>query len=474
MQIRNLPLAACLAAFGLLASLPLIATDTVTYTYDANGRLTKADYGGGKSVTYTYDKAGNILSAASQSPDNTLRIFLSPAGAGSVSGPGIACPGTCVHAFTTAQQVSLTATPQGTLKLLAWGGDLSSTANPFAFNLDADRNLTAYFGGSSGMTVPAKGIPDSAEFGPSGNNPGYDGNGDGIPDYQQPNVGSFPTAAGGGYATLAVPNGQGLANIQAVGNPHPADAPGMNFPYGFFAFTVTGVGPSGVVATLYLPKNVAIVKYYKYGPTPDDSSPHWYDFAFNGTTGAEIFQDASQTRILLHLVDAQRGDDVLTVDGQVVDAGGPAAVPAPAIALNPASLDFSDVVVQSNLSRIVSVSNNGDADLLIGTVGQGNGLAAPFTFTGDGCSNATLHPGQTCSLTVRFAPTATGPANDDFAIPSNDPNSNLLTVPVQGNGVDQLTGEQVTMVPALGAWGLLALAASLLALGMARLRGVAR
>ena len=34
----------------------------VTYTYDAAQRLSKADYGNGKSISYTYDKAGNLLS----------------------------------------------------------------------------------------------------------------------------------------------------------------------------------------------------------------------------------------------------------------------------------------------------------------------------------------------------------------------------------------------------------------------------
>ncbi len=35
--------------------------DNVTYTYDDAGRLTKADYGGGKTITYTYGKSGNML-----------------------------------------------------------------------------------------------------------------------------------------------------------------------------------------------------------------------------------------------------------------------------------------------------------------------------------------------------------------------------------------------------------------------------
>lgn len=43
-----------MVAFGLFAG-------TVNYTYDAAGRLTKADYGSAGSIAYEYDKAGNLL-----------------------------------------------------------------------------------------------------------------------------------------------------------------------------------------------------------------------------------------------------------------------------------------------------------------------------------------------------------------------------------------------------------------------------
>jgi YD repeat-containing protein len=50
----------------LSTAAPLKSTDarstTIQYTYDAAGRLIKADYGGGKSITYTYDANGNLLS----------------------------------------------------------------------------------------------------------------------------------------------------------------------------------------------------------------------------------------------------------------------------------------------------------------------------------------------------------------------------------------------------------------------------
>jgi len=44
--------------FGLLAAAPVGAA-SVTYTYDALGRLTQVVYDDGKTITYAYDEAGN-------------------------------------------------------------------------------------------------------------------------------------------------------------------------------------------------------------------------------------------------------------------------------------------------------------------------------------------------------------------------------------------------------------------------------
>ena len=192
--------------------------------------------------------------------------------------------------------------------------------------MGGDTSLVAYFGSSGGST-DGDGVPDTVEMGPGGNDPGYDGNGDGIPDYQQANVTSFPSAAGGAYVTLAVPTGQTLANVRAVGNPSPGDAPaGVTFPYGFFEFEVRGLTAGAcTTATLVLPRTPALSTYYRYGGTPDDSAPHWYEFTYDGVTGAQVFHETGRTRIALRFCDGLRGDDDLAANGTVVDQGGPGA-----------------------------------------------------------------------------------------------------------------------------------------------------
>jgi YD repeat-containing protein len=328
MALPFLLLVCLIAVACLLVVFPALGSDNITYTYDANGRLLKADYGGGKSFTYTYDKAGNILTetvVGSTGPTYPLQVSVSPTGSGGVTGGGINCPSQCSKDIAQNQQVSLTAAGQTGYKFLGWGGDASGTSNPVLITMNAAKNVTAYFGSTSGITVPGKGISDVEEMGPSGNNPAYDGNGDGIPDYQQGNVASFHANTGGAYVTLAVPPGQTLANVQASGNPSPGNAPaGVNFPYGFFTFTVNGITTGAcTTVTLYLPSTPSLNTYYKYGRTPDNQTDHWYEFMYNGTMGAEIIQEATQTRVVLHFCDGQRGDDDLQANGTIVDQGAP-------------------------------------------------------------------------------------------------------------------------------------------------------
>jgi YD repeat-containing protein len=312
---------------SVLCFLGNLRAETITYTYDANGRLLKADYGGGRSFTYTYDKAGNILTetVASPGPTYTLQVAISPTGGGSVTGGGINCPGQCSVSITQNQGVALTAAAQSGFKFLGWGGNASGIANPVTVTMNAAKSAIAYFGSTSGST-DTDGVTDLVEMGPGRNNPSYDGNGDGIPDYEQSNVASLPASTGGTYVTIALPQGQTLANVNAVSNPSPGNMPSVFFPYGFFEFDISGMGTGGcTAATLYLPLTPWLSTYYKYGATSDNHTLHWYDFMYNGTTGAEILHEASRTRVVLHFCDGQRGDDDFAANGLIVDQGGPGA-----------------------------------------------------------------------------------------------------------------------------------------------------
>jgi CSLREA domain-containing protein len=147
---------------------------------------------------------------------------------------------------------------------------------------------------------------------------GGDGNGDGIPDRLQPSVASLPNAADGEYVTLVASEGSVLQDVSAVADPSGGSPPPMVlFPIGTFSFEVTA-NPTATVELL-LPAGVTVDSYYKFGPEPGDTSDHWYEFANDGTTGATILP----AKVVLEFVDGMRGDDDLTVNGVVVEPGGP-------------------------------------------------------------------------------------------------------------------------------------------------------
>ena len=118
------------------------------------------------------------------------------------------------------------------------------------------------------------------------------------------------------------PEGIALADVWAVDNPSPDDAPeGVEHPYGFFEFTITGVGNGGAITViLHFPVGTTFDTYYKYGPTPNNAVNHWYEFLYDGETGAKINGNV----ITLYFVDGKRGDDDLTANGIVIDVGAPA------------------------------------------------------------------------------------------------------------------------------------------------------
>lgn len=170
------------------------------------------------------------------------------------------------------------------------------------------------------------GIPDIVESGPAGEDPDYDGNEDGVPDWSQDWVVSTHTWENGGYLTGINPGEIHSLRMEPV--VLPAGLPsGVELPFGCLRLTLReAVEPEGALQLhFYYPDGVSFNSYYKFGPTPESPAPDWYEFMFDGRTGAEI--DGSH--VILHFVDGERGDDDLLANGAIVDPGSPARVEGP-------------------------------------------------------------------------------------------------------------------------------------------------
>jgi Ca2+-binding RTX toxin-like protein len=220
--------------------------------------------------------------------------------------------------------------------------------------------------------------------------PPVDGNFDGIPDNQQSNIVSILTP-NNEYVTFAAPQGQPSANVQAISNPDPATVPpNVDFPLGFFDFNIPQVPlGSSTTLTLFLPQGTTANSYWKYGATPDNTTPHWYNFTFDllTNTGA-TFQDINndgQSEIILNFVDGQRGDDDLAADGQIRDPGAPALfIAQPVLSVQVSSVSVSE----SSPYAVVEVS-----------IAAPSSLALQFTPSLVGGS-ATIGTDTTASLEV--------------------------------------------------------------------------
>ena len=142
-----------------------------------------------------------------------------------------------------------------------------------------------------------------------------------MPDWIQDNVSSFHTYDYLNYVTMASPIGTIISNSAAEENPSESDSPeNVTFSYGFFKFRVDDVGIGGEISvTFHLPIGQTLDTYFKYGPTPDNPANHWYEFLYNGQTGAVINGNV----ITLYFVDSLRGDDDLIANGTITDIGGP-------------------------------------------------------------------------------------------------------------------------------------------------------
>ena len=166
------------------------------------------------------------------------------------------------------------------------------------------------------------GISDEEEA--SGPNNG-DSNEDGTQDSLQANVSSLKIDGTQDYVILESPVDTDIS--ECTNSETPIDAPeAAVFDYGLFEFALGGITAGGsTTVILTFPEDAPdFDTYYKFGPTSDNATPHWYEFKYDAATetGAKI--DNTNNTITLYFKDGARGDDDLKANETVVDIGGPA------------------------------------------------------------------------------------------------------------------------------------------------------
>ena len=222
----------------------------------------------------------------------------------------------------------------------------------------------------------------------------------------------FPTTANAIQATcpLCNPNEGGLYDAFVAELTWTGSA--MGLPYS------TYLGGTGGNAQGYAIAVDSLANAYVTGQT--GSTLLTSTNAFQGTYGGEV--DAFVTKISL-------------------------STAAPSVGLSSNSLAFgSQNVETTSAAQTLTVTNNGTANLSISAVALGGTNPGDFAKSADACTGATVTPGNTCTVSVTFTPSAAGSRSASLSFTDNasdSPESVSLTgtgtVPVAGISPPSLT-----------------------------------
>ena len=112
-----------------------------------------------------------------------------------------------------------------------------------------------------------------------------------------------------------------------------------------------------------------------------------------------------------------------------VDLSGTGFVYYPDIDVNPMSLEFGSVTVGETIQQNVTVSNTGDAVLVVSDITSSNAA-----FSAD-LTSFDLNPGENKTVVVSFTPADADDYTGDLTIVSNDPDEANVIVSMSGTGV---------------------------------------
>lgn len=107
----------------------------------------------------------------------------------------------------------------------------------------------------------------------------------------------------------------------------------------------------------------------------------------------------------------------------------------PRLGVSPSSLGFGSLDIDAgNTTRTLTISNTGDANLVIVSLSLGGGDASDFGLINDLCSGQTIAPGASRTVEVSFDPVFVGEALAQLAIVSNNVRTSPLRLDLSGTG----------------------------------------
>lgn len=426
------------------------------FFYDQLNRLIRVQYGDGSVIEYEYDKLGNRTKKKTTLPQYTLSVNKDGTGVGTAtsSPSGINCGADCSEIYDKLTSVTLSASPDSDSSFAGWsGGGCSGTGNCVVPIGDNDITVTATFDilppVAAFAAVPTTGTAPliNVAFTDSSTRPAtwlWDF-GDGETSTAQNPTHTFRIANTYTVSlTVTNPSGSDIdtktsyITVSACSN-LPVKVEGTN-PGNYSslqtAYDAAGDGDTiksqaiDFAGDLNLNRNITI--------TLDGG----YDCGFTGNPGFTVLHG-----------DINDNDGTATVGNFILDTSTMPSVPD--ISPSPTSYDFGSVDVGSqSTAQIFTITNIGTGDLTIGTLSLTGTDLSEFVIQNDTCTSQVLTPSSSCTVDGIFSPTSTGAKSANLSIPSDDPDTPALNVPLSGTGF--IPTPDITVTPTLNNFGSIA------------------
>lgn len=148
----------------------------------------------------------------------------------------------------------------------------------------------------------------------------------------------------------------------------------------------------------------------------------------NGTFYTATTSTSAGTTYIRYVQNGTAADYCYADGISIVGAG----IPVPVASLS-GNGSFGNVLVNDSASTTFTLTNTGNANLLVSTV---TGVSAPFSVSSDSCSGAAIAPNAQCNIDVVFTPTVQGSFNSSLIINNNNLDK---TVALNGTGTSTPT-----------------------------------
>ena len=112
-------------------------------------------------------------------------------------------------------------------------------------------------------------------------------------------------------------------------------------------------------------------------------------------------------------------------------------VVTPKISAKPASVNGGGIKVGSSMTKEITITNTGGADLAVSSADITGANSGEFAQTNN-CTQTDNSPsiqtGGSCTVTIAFTPTSKGTKSAKLAVESNDPSKPILNIKLAGRG----------------------------------------